>query len=155
MSLSLATIISEKSGKIPNSTVLAQYTMLPRSTVEDALNRPIERTSFGVVVKLLRAASLSLDDIANSYLIKELSPEEEEINFLNQINLDQLTIMGYQFTSKENFWKARDSILTNIYEGFHPTADDAKRAYRQLEEHIPEKQLISELRTQYSEDNHG
>lgn len=46
---------------------LARQANLSRSTVTDALKRPINRTSFGVVVQLLQASDISLDGVLPSW----------------------------------------------------------------------------------------
>ncbi|MFX3616535.1 MAG: hypothetical protein ACE3JK_03335 [Sporolactobacillus sp.] len=149
MSTLLRNIIVEETGSIPSTSKLAEITKLSRSTISDALKRPISHTSFGVASKILHATSLSLDAVAKAYVEKERTPAEEEILFLQASDLDTLTIMGVKFSTAENFWKTRDSILNSIYEGAHPTKTDVLDAYRQLEEHVPTDQLISKLFAEY------
>lgn len=125
---------------------LARQANLSRSTVTDALKRPINRTSFGVVVQLLQASDISLDGVDAQL---ELTPAQEEVCFLNQCSLKDLTIMGIKFSTPDHFWQTRDSIITNIYEGDHPTKADVNDAYQQLEEHVPTAKIIDCLVHEY------
>ncbi|MCH4163318.1 MAG: winged helix-turn-helix domain-containing protein [Lentilactobacillus diolivorans] len=148
MAILLKDVITKEHGKMSSSS-LAKKAQLPRSTVADALSRPIGRTSFEVIVKLLNATSIPVELVISKYLEKKISPAEEEVRFLNESDLDTLTIMGVTFSNQTNFWKTRDSILNSIYEGAHPSQEDVMDAYRQLEEHVPTDQLISELTDKY------
>ncbi len=145
----LKDVIQKHSKKIPSSSQLSRLTNLARSTVSDALNRPIGKTSFAVVIRLLVASEISLTSIVPLSLNEELSPDQEERQFLNKTSLKDLKIMGVKFSSPENFWKTRDSILNSIYEGAHPTKDDVLDAYKQLEEKVPATELISDLIKHY------
>ncbi|WEV37595.1 hypothetical protein [Lactobacillus sp. ESL0677] len=80
---------------------------------------------------------------------KELTPAQEEKAFMSQTDLKSLTIMGIKFSTQENYWKTRDSILNSIYEGHHPTIRDVKDAYKQLEEHVPIDQVVADIISEY------
>lgn len=57
--------------------------------------------------------------------------------------------MGIKFSTPDHFWQTRDSIITNIYEGDHPTKADVNDAYQQLEEHVPTAKIIDCLVHEY------
>ncbi|GHP14525.1 hypothetical protein YK48G_19500 [Lentilactobacillus fungorum] len=78
-----------------------------------------------------------------------MNAEQEEKHFLKQCSLDDSTIMGIQFSSANHFWETRDSIISSIYEGDHPTKADVNDAYQQLEEHVPTEKLIDQLVHEY------
>lgn len=149
--LSLKDIIFEFEGEYPSISKLYSQTDLSKSTLNDALRRPIEKTSFGVVLKILNAKSISLDKVSERLNDSKSSPEIEEQNFIENTNEKDLSIMGVQFSSKENFWKTRESITSSIYEGFHPTKQNVLDSYQILEEHIPVEKLVNDLLNEYRE----
>ncbi|WP_053084466.1 hypothetical protein [Companilactobacillus ginsenosidimutans] len=148
---SLNQVIVELTGSKPDPRKLVSTTKLSRSTVNDALKRPIVKTSFGVATKILKANKISLDTVAEHISNKRLNPKEEGLNFIRETSLDDLTIMGVKFSSKENYWTARDNIMNNIYEGFHPSKQSVINSYELLEKHVPVDQLVSDLLKEYRE----
>lgn len=50
--------------------------------------------------------------------------EKAEHIFLAATDLSELTIMGTQFSTPENFWQARDTLINGIYEGLYPDESD-------------------------------
>ncbi|WP_225364504.1 hypothetical protein, partial [Lentilactobacillus parakefiri] len=146
MNVKLKEVIQQHSKKSLTTAQLANRANLSRSTVTDALKRPIDKTSFGVVTRLLLASDISLDSVVAP---PALTPAKEEARFLDQCSLTDLTIMGIKFSTPDNFWQTRDSIITSIYEGDHPTKADVDDAYQQLEEDVPTATLIDRLVHEY------
>jgi len=149
---SLNEIIYYKNGVKPKISELADASHLSRNTIRDALNRPVSKTSFGVVSKILNVTNISIEKIAELLTNEKLTPEEEEIKFLNSCDLSDKSIMGIKFSSDDNYWKTRDSILNNIYEGFSPTKENVVNSYMILEEHKNEEKVLSNIIEKYRED---
>lgn len=148
--ISLKDIILTMTGQKPSPTKLSNQTHLSLSTLNDALKRPIEHTSFGVVTKILKAQNIQMDQVVDQ-IVESTSPEIEEKEFVQSTNEDQLTIMGIQFTNKDNFWKTRESIISSIYEGFHPTKQNVIDSYQLLEKHVPLEKMVNEVLEEYRE----
>ncbi|KRL20083.1 winged helix-turn-helix domain-containing protein [Lentilactobacillus kisonensis] len=146
MDIKLKEVIQQHAKKTLTTTELARRANLSRSTVTDALKRPINKTSFGVVTQLLLASNIPLESVVSH---PELTAAQEEVRFLNQCSLKGLTIMGIKFSTPDHFWKTRDSIITSIYEGDQPTKADVNDAYQQLEKHVPTATMIDRLVHEY------
>ncbi|MCH4009400.1 winged helix-turn-helix domain-containing protein [Companilactobacillus sp.] len=142
---SLAQIIFEFTGSKANTSDIVSKTNLSKSTVSDALKRPIGRTSFEVATKILFANSVSVDKVVSHITDEKIDPSKVELNFVNQTNTPELSIMGIKFSNKENYWKARDGIMNNIYEGMYPTKEDVENSYRILEEHVPVENVVDDI----------
>ncbi|WP_125769075.1 winged helix-turn-helix domain-containing protein [Companilactobacillus furfuricola] len=147
---SLREIIIEITGQNPSPSKLAKQTNLSKSTLNDALKRPIENTSFGTVRKILIAKNISMDEVSDKIDVSR-SPEIEEQKFVSQTDEKKLEIMGIKFSSKENFWNTRESIVNGIYEGFYPSKKNVMDSYKILEEHVPVEKLVNDLLNEYRE----
>lgn len=148
----LKNIIEEENVALPKVSELERITNIPHNTISNALRRPVGKTSFEVVAKILMAAKVSIDKVAKETLeTKELTPAQEEQAFMEQTDLKGLTIMGIKFSTQENYWKTRDSILNSIYEGHHPTIKDVKDAYKQLEDHVSVDQVVADIISEYQD----
>lgn len=153
MVLKLASIIEKETGKTPNATNLAKFSELAVSTTNDALNREVNRTSFGIVVKILQAANISVETVAELYTSDDITPTQVEKTFLSQTDLKNRIIMGVEFSTPENFWKARDVILDTIYEGIYPSKDSVHRLMERIEHRRTSEGLILELRETYAKES--
>lgn len=142
---SLAQIIFEYTGFQANTGIIATKTELPKSTVSDALKRPVSKTSFGVACKILLANSVPVEKVAKQVTKQEIDPKQAELNFINQTDTSELKIMGIKFSSKDNYWKTRDGILNNIYEGMYPTIEDVENSYKILERHVPVENIVDDI----------
>lgn len=151
--MKLAAIIEKEIGTIPSTTKLAKSSGLAVSTTNDALNREIDKTSFGIIVKILRTVNISIDTVAELYTSEHVTPSQAERVFLSQADLKQRTIMGIQFSSADKFWQARDLILDTIYEGVYPTKDSVQRLMERIEHKKSSDELISQLRETYGKES--
>lgn len=153
MSMKLVSIIEKETGKTPTPSSIAKFSGLAISTTNDALNREVSKTSFGTVVKILKAAEVSVEKVAELYATDEVDPARVEGYFLSQTDLKKRRIMDIQFSSSENFWKARDTILNTIYEGFYPKKNDVYQLMERLEHKTTSNELISQLRETYAKES--
>lgn len=152
MDLTLQQVLNQQGISSTNAAQIAKRTKLPRTTIASALKRPVGNSSFKIVGKILKTNHLSLDTIVDKYLAEyDQSPAQVEKDFLSQTNLDTLTIMGIKFSTKQNFWLTRDSILNSVYEGYVPTVKDVKDSYQQLEKHESTQSLVDKLIAEYQE----
>lgn len=71
--------------------------------------------------------------------------EKAEHIFLAATDLSKLTIMGTQFSTPENFWQARDTLINGIYEGLYPDESDILMLKDRIENKKTSDQLITEL----------
>lgn len=79
------------------------------------------------------------------------SPEIEEQKFVSQTDEKNLEIMGIKFSTKENFWNTRESIVNGIYEGFYPSKQNVLDSHKILEEQVPVDKLVNDLLDVYRE----
>jgi hypothetical protein len=93
-----------------------------------------------------------LDVVNDAYLADyDKGPSQVESDFLNQTDLSTLTIMGIQFSTKENFWNTRDSIINSIYEGHQPTKKDVEDAYQHLEQSMSADEVVANIIAEFKE----
>lgn len=71
--------------------------------------------------------------------------EKAEHIFLAATDLSKLTIMGTQFSTPENFWQVRDTLINGIYEGMYPDELDIVMLKDRIENKKTSEQLIAEL----------
>lgn len=105
MVLKLASIIEKETGKTPNATNLANFSELAVSTTSDALNREVNRTSFGNVVKILQAANVSVETVAELYTSDNITPAQVEKSFLSQTDLKNASLWELNLVRQKTFGK--------------------------------------------------
>lgn len=145
MVLSLAEFIEKETGQKASPAKLAKTTGLAVSTVNEALKKEATKSSFGTIVLLLNASNISVEKVAQLYSGKQMTPEKAERIFLAKTDLSRLTIMGTQFSTPENFWQARDTLVDSIYEGLYPDETDLVMLKDRIENKKTSDQLIAEL----------
>lgn len=152
MEMTLKQVLNQQGVVDQSATQLAQKTKLPRTTIVGALERPIGNSSFKVIAKILKLNQISLDVVNDAYLADyDKGPSQVESDFLNQTDLSTLTIMGIQFSTKENFWNTRDSIINSIYEGHRPTKKDVEDAYQHLEQGMSADEVVANIIAEFKE----
>lgn len=145
MIMSLAEIIEKETGQKASPSKLAKAAGLAVSTANDALKREVTKSSFGTIVLLLNASDISVEKVAQLYSEEKMTPEKAERIFLAETDLSKLTIMGTQFSTPENFWQARDTLVDGIYEGLYPDESDILMLKDRIENKKNSDQLIAEL----------
>ncbi|MFD1471812.1 winged helix-turn-helix domain-containing protein [Companilactobacillus mishanensis] len=142
---SLYSIIVNLTGTKPNLTLIVSDTKLSRSTVNDALYKSVGKTSFDVATRILKSTDVSIDEVVEHLEQEIRDPKTEELKFINETDLSTLTIMGIQFSTKGNYWKTRDAIMNNIYEGFYPTKRNVEESYQILEKNASSEKIINDF----------
>lgn len=145
MGMSLGEIIEKETGQKASPSKLAKAAGLAVSTANDALKREVTKSSFGTIVLLLNASNISVEKVAQLYSEEKMTPEKAERIFLAATDLSKLTIMGTQFSTPENFWQVRDTLINGIYEGLYPDESDIVMLKDRIENKKTSEQLIAEL----------
>ena len=143
--MSLGEIIEKETGQKASPSKLAKAAGLAVSTANDALKREVTKSSFGTIVLLLNASNISVEKVAQLYSEEKMTPEKAERIFLAATDLSKLTIMGTQFSTPENFWQVRDTLINGIYEGLYPDESDIVMLKDRIENKKTSEQLIAEL----------
>lgn len=145
MGMSLGEIIEKETGQKASPSKLAKAAGLAVSTANDALKREVTKSSFGTIVLILNASNISVEKVAQLYSEEKMTPEKAERIFLAATDLSKLTIMGTQFSTPENFWQVRDTLINGIYEGLYPDESDIVMLKDRIENKKTSEQLIAEL----------
>lgn len=145
MVLSLAEFIEKETDQKASPAKLAKTTGLAVSTVNEALKKEVTKSSFGTILVILNASNISVEKVVQLYSGEQMTPEKAERIFLDETDLSRLTIRGITFSTPENFWQARDTLIDCLYEGLYLDETDLVILKDRIENKKTSDQLIAEL----------